>query len=128
MSQGGNLITTYSDGTFTMVSPSTGSVVTGHGTPPAAASGGIAVTQAQASAWPALISSLTAAGVKLGTVAMLQPGQTLLPNGTVLGTGQSLVGPAGSINAQLAGIYTNPLFLAGAGGILLLALVVGGRR
>ena len=122
MAQSGNIITTYSDGSFTMVSPSTGSVSKGQGTPPPAAQG--IVTQAQANAWPAIVASLANAGVKLGTVAMLQPGQTLLPNGTILGSGQSLIGGnITSSNQQFAAILTNPMFLVAAGGVLLLALL-----
>ena len=124
MSQGGNIITTFSDGTFTMMSPSTGSVSTGHGTPPAAQQG--TVTQAQANAWPQMISALTQAGVKLGTVAMLQPGQTMLANGTVVGMNQSLLGS--SVNASFAAILSNPVLLIGGFGILALLAFSGGRR
>lgn len=124
MSQGGNIITTYSDGSFTMVSPSTGSVSKGQGTPPPAAQG--TVTAAQANAWPSIVASLASAGVKLGTVAMLQPGQTLLPNGTILGSGQSLIGGnITSSNQQFAAILTNPMFLAAGAAIILLALAEG---
>lgn len=124
MSQGGNIITTYSDGSFTMVSPSTGSVSKGQGTPPPAAQG--TVTQAQASAWPSIVASLAAAGVKLGTVAQLQPGQTLLPNGTILGSGQSLIGGnITSSNQQFAAILTNPMFLIAGAAVILLALAEG---
>ena len=122
MSAGGNIITTYSDGSYTMVSPSTGAMTKGTGSPPSASQG--TVTSAQASAWPSIVASLAAAGVKLGTVAMLQPGQTLLPNGTILGSGQSLIGGnITSSNQQFAAILTNPMFLVAAGGVLLLALL-----
>ncbi len=127
MSQGGNIIVTYSDGTFTMTSPDTGSVSTGHGTPPPGAAG--TVTATQATSWNAMISALTRAGVQLGTVAMLQPGQSLTANGTIVGSGQSLIGPRGTgINASFSSILQNPMVLIGGFGILALLVLSGGRR
>lgn len=123
----GNIVTTYSDGTFSQISPS-GKVTSGKsvvGTIPSATQGG-SITQAQASAWPQMINALASAGVKLGTVAMLQPGQTLLPNGTVVGTGQSVFGT--SVNSSLSSIFSNPMLLIGGFGVLALALLAGGGR
>jgi len=126
MSQGGNLIVTYSDGTFTMISPSTGSVSKGSGTPPPAQAG--TVTPAQASVWPSLINALAGAGVRLGTVALLPAGASLTPNGTIVGSGQSLIGQGQSINSSFAAILTNPMVLIGGFGILALLVLSGGRR
>ena len=64
--------------------------------------------------------------MKLGTVAMLQPGQTMLANGTVVGMNQSLLGS--SVNASFAAILSNPVLLIGGFGILALLAFSGGRR
>lgn len=125
----GNIYTSYSNGTYTYVDP-TGKVLSGVGAPPAAGSGNTTVTAAQANAWASLINSLTQAGVKLGTVAMLQPGQSLTPNGTIVGSNQSLIGPGGTgINvASLSTLFSNPIVLIGGFGILALVVLSGGRR
>lgn len=121
----GNIVTTYSDGTFSQISPS-GKVTSGRSSSSMPSSGSGAITPAQASAWPAMINALASAGVKLGTVAMLKPGQTLLPNGTVVGTGQSVFGT--SVNSSFASILSNPMLLIGGFGVLALALLAGGGR
>lgn len=124
----GNIYTVFSNGTYTYVDP-TGKVLSGVGAPPAAGSGNTTVTAAQANTWASLIGALAGAGVKLGTVAMLQPGQSLLPNGTILGSGQALVGAGGSgINSSFASILQNPMLLIGGFGILALLVLSGGRR
>lgn len=121
---GGDLVGVLSDGSTYTIQPG-GNVVKGGGGTPAQHT----VTSQQASAWPAFINALSKAGVQLGTVAMLQPGQTLLPNGTILGSGQSLVGPGGSgINSSFASILQNPMLLIGGFGILALLVLSGGRR
>lgn len=127
MSAGGNIITVFSDGTFRMVGSTTGAVSMGQGTLPPAAQG--TVSAAQASAWPSIINALSRAGVQLGSVAMLQPGQTLLPNGTILGSGQSLIGRGGTgINATMASFLNNPVLLIGGFGLIALLALSGGRR
>lgn len=121
---GGDLVGVLSDGSTYTIQPG-GNVVKGGGGTPAQHT----VTSQQASAWPAFINALSKAGVQLGTVAMLQPGQTLLPNGTILGSGQSLVGPRGTgINSSVSSILQNPVLLIGGFGILALLVLSGGRR
>jgi hypothetical protein len=122
--QYGNIYTVFSNGTYTYVSP-TGQVLSGVGSPPAA-TGNATVTAAQANVWGSLITALTGAGVRLGTVAMLQPGQSLTPNGTIVGSNQSLIG--GNINSSFASILSNPVLIIGGLGILALAVFAGGRR
>jgi hypothetical protein len=124
---GGSLVTTYSDGTFTKVDPS-GAVYgypAGSSLPPRAQG---TVTQAQANTWGSLITALSQAGVKLGTVAMLQPGQTLLPNGTILGSGQTLVGGNTITSNPFTAILSNPMLLIGGFGVLAVLVLAGGRR
>lgn len=126
--QYGEVVTVMSDGTWRGTSPDgTGATVYGTGTPPAAASSPPPITAAQANVWGTLINSLASAGVRIGTVAMLKPGQTLLPNGTILGSGQAIVSPYGNVNSSFASILTSPMFLVGVGAILLLAIAEGGR-
>ena len=120
----GNIYMALSNGKYVYMSPS-GQVLAGVGAP--TATGGT-VTGQQASAWPALINALTQAGVKLGTVALLPAGSTLLPNGTIVGSGQSLVSGSGSINSSISGILSNPMVLIGGFGILVLLVLSGGRR
>lgn len=118
----GTIVTSYDDGSHTAVSASGHASRSTGSLPPAG--NGVPITGSQANAWAALINSLTRAGVQLGSAALLQPGQSLLPNGTIVGVNQS----GGSINSQLTSILTNPMFLIAGGGILLLAIGLGGRR
>ena len=125
MSAGGNQIITYSDGTWSLIGV-TGVVTNGSGSPPAAAQG--TISTAQANAWPSVINALAQAGVKLGTIALLPAGATLLPNGTIVGSGQRVVTPGLSLNlGSLSSILTNPVVLIGGFGLIAL-LALSGRR
>lgn len=120
----GNVYMALSNGKYVYVSPS-GQVLAGNGSPTGV---GGTITNAQAQIWGSLITNLTKAGVQLGTVAMLQPGQSLLPNGTIAGSGQQVISGGTSINlASLTSLFTSPVFLIGGFGLIAL-LALSGRR
>jgi len=110
-----------------------GTVSKGSGVTPSLASGTTTVTPAQANSWAAVISQLINAGVRLGTVAELPPGSSLMPNGVIVGRNQTLVTPTStitgsSITATFANMLKSPMFLIGGFGILAVALLAGGGR
>ncbi len=126
----GNVIAILSNGTSYVVSPS-GSVSKTNSSIPMG-SNSATVTRAQSNAWASVVTQLINAGVKLGTVANLPPGTSLLPNGTILGSGQSLVRPgvitSNSLTSGINAVLQNPLFLVGTFGVVMLAIFAGGRR
>lgn len=123
---GGDLVGVLSDGSTYTIHASSGQVTKGGGGTPVQGT----ITSAQASVWPSFINALAKAGVQIGTVAMLQPGQSLLPNGTIVGTGQSLIGAGGAgINVpSLTSLFSNPMLLIGGFSVLALLVLAGGRR
>lgn len=127
--QGGDFVIEYSDGTWHTINPN-GQAAKGSGAPPSRSSG--TVTQAQSSAWPAIVNAIANAGVRIGTVALLPPGTSLLPNGTIVGSGQSLIRPgvvtSSSLSSTLNGILSNPMLLIGGFGLIALAMFAGGGR
>lgn len=127
----GDVVLVLSDGSYHTILQSGSTHSSASGTPPPPrSSGSSTVSAGQAGAWGALINSLSQAGVRLGTVAMLQPGQSLMPNGTIVGTNQSLIGPSGTgINIpSLSTLFSNPVFLIGGFGLIALIALSGGRR
>ena len=76
---------------------------------------------ATASAIAQMISSLANMGVQIAKVTSLQPGQTLLPNGTVVGAGQSYNQSGVNISA-LTSLFSNPTLIM----MLALGLIVIG--
>jgi len=81
------------------------------GTPPTTSSTGIPIN------WNAIVASLTSAGAKLGSQALLTPGSVVLPNGTVIaGT------PQGTSNFSFGGISSGTLILLAAALGLVLVL------
>ncbi len=124
---GGDLVAVLSDGSTYTVQPG-GHVAQGGGGTPSYGT----VTQKQSSAWPALIQSLVNAGVRVGTVANLPAGASLTPNGTIVGSGQSLIAPGvitgNSLTSALSALTNSPMLMIGGFGILALLLFSGGRR
>lgn len=128
----GNIIAILSNGMTYVVGPSGSVSQSTSNIPIQTASGSTTVTHAQANAWAGVITSLINAGVKLGTVNSLPPGASLLPNGTIVGSGQSLVAPgvitSNSLTSGINALLQNPMFLIGGFGILAIALLAGGGR
>lgn len=111
---GGDLVANLSNGQSVSVQQN-GHVVHGAAGTPATGT----ISQAQASAWPAVIAALANAGVRIATVSQLPAGATLLPNGTVVGSGQSLL--HGAVNPNpFATILSNPVLLIGGLAVVLL--------
>lgn len=100
----GNTIVTLSNGTYLSIGPD-GSVVSMSGTPPAANQG--TVSNNQAAAYASIISTLTNAGVRIATVTSLPAGASLLPNGTIVGAGQSI----SNLNNPFGALFSNPMIL-----------------
>lgn len=90
------------------------------------------VTSQQSNAWPAMIQSLVNAGVRIGTVANLPAGASLLPNGTIVGSGQSLIRPgvitSNTLTSALSTLTSSPMLMIGGFGLLAILLLSGGRR
>lgn len=128
MTSGGNIVVMMSDGTQQMLHPD-GS----HGpTSGTYAPMGGTVTPAQSTGWAQLIQGLVNAGVRVGTVASLPPGASLLPNGTIVGTGQNLIAPgvisSSSLTSALSALTNSPMLMIGGFGLLAILLLSGGRR
>ena len=81
-------------------------------------------------AWAAFATAMTKAGVQLATIATIQPGTAILPNGTIVSVpaGQSLQSTFGNLfsNMGAAGSYMPMIMLAVAG--VLVFSMIGGRR
>ncbi len=124
---GGDLVAVLSDGSTYTVQPG-GHVSAGGGGSPSYGT----VTQKQASAWPSLVQGLINAGVRVGTVANLPAGASLTPNGTIVGSGQSLIAPGvitgNTLTSALSALTNSPMLMIGGFGILALLLFSGGRR
>jgi hypothetical protein len=109
-----------------------GKVVRGSGSTATYSGGNYTLTQQQTNAWPSLVNALVQAGVRLGTVAMLPQGTSLTPNGTIVGSGQSLVRPgvitSNSLTSGINAMLQNPMFLIAGFGLIALAVFSGGGR
>lgn len=89
----------------------------------------VAPSQSSA-AWANFATAMTRAGVQLATLATIQPGTAVLPNGTIVSVpaGQSVYGTFGDLfsNMGAAGSYM-PMIMLALGGVLLFSMI-GGRR
>jgi hypothetical protein len=126
---GGDLVAILSNGTEYSVQYN-GSVV--RGSSGGTATGNTTVSRQQSTAWGQLLQSLTSLGVRLGTVALLPPGSSLTPNGTIVGSGQSLVRPgvitSNSLTSGINAMLQNPMFLIAGFGLIAVIALSGGRR
>ncbi len=128
MTEGGNIVVMMSDGTQQMLHPDgSHGPVSGTYNPM-----GGTVTAAQSTGWAQLIQSLVNAGVRIGTVANLPAGASLTPNGTIVGSGQSLIRPgvitSNTLTSALSTLTSSPLLMIGGFGLLAILLLSGGRR
>jgi len=104
---GGDLVMKGPSG-YTTVSPAgqVSSSPAASSAPTPAPSGGT-VTPNQAAAYASILSNLATAGARIAVMTNLPPGATILPNGTILGAGQSY----GTINQSVLTKYM-PAFIA----------------
>lgn len=109
----GNTIVTMSNGTYLSIGPD-GSVVPMTGPPPAGAQG--TVSSNQAAAYAQIINTLTQAGVRIAAITSLPAGASLLPNGTIVGAGQS-------VSSLTNSLFSNPVLLFGILGLVALMAV-----
>lgn len=116
-SSGDLILRNSSGGGYTTISPS-GARQVGYGAAPAPSSG--QVTNSQSLAYAQLIASLATAGVRIAAATNLPPGATILPNGTIVGSGQSFT--SGGVNAALTNIFANPLLILAAAAVMALAV------
>lgn len=120
----GDVLLPAAGGGYIEISPS-GMMTHVAGMPPTPGAGAsTSITAAQAQAYASIIGSLTNAGVRIAAITSLSPGQTLLPNGTIVGAGQT-IGPGG-VNPSFASLLSSPMLLI-AGFVVLLIAAEGGR-
>lgn len=117
MDANGNIILPSPSGGYTSISPS-GQAQTSAASPPSASQGGITPQQAQM--YASIISSLTNAGARIAAITNLPAGATLLPNGTIVGAGQSF--SSGGVNATLAALFKSPVLLVVGAVVVLMAM------
>ena len=93
-------------------------------------SGALVAPSQSSAAWAAFATAMTKAGVQLATIATIQPGTAILPNGTIVSVpaGQSLQSTFGNLFSSMgaAGSYM-PMILLGLGAVLVFSMI-GGRR
>ena len=86
----------------------------------------IAPSQSSA-AWAAFATAATKAGLQLATLATIQPGTAVLPNGTIVTSGPYGIPAVGSIGSAFGTINSGTIVLA-AGGLFALILVMNMMR
>ena len=84
----------------------------------------VAPSQSSA-AWANFATAMTKAGVQLATLATIQPGTAVLPNGTIVSVpaGQSLTSTFGNLFAGSSGSSMMMMLGLGLGAIVLLSLM-----
>lgn len=90
-----------------------------NGLPPTPGSGtATSITPSQAQAYASIINSLAQAGVRIAAITSLPAGASLLPNGTIVGAGQT-IGPGGQINPTLGSLLSSPVLLLGGAALII---------
>ena len=77
------------------------------------------ITSSQAQAYASIINSLANAGVRIAAITSLPAGASLLPNGTIVGAGQTYNPGSGGINPTLGSLLSSPVLLLGAGALII---------
>ena len=80
-----------------------------------------APAQSSTQAWAAFATQLAKSGMTLAEISAIQPGEVVLPNGTVIGSATSAAG-SNTLSSLLGG--TNSTYLLMGGAVLLLVLLM----
>lgn len=131
MNSSGALIMPFDTGGWMQVNRDGSSATVHSGSPPSSSQVNN-ISAAQANMWPSIINSLANAGVRIATVANLPAGASLMPNGTIVGSGQSLIRPgvitSNTLTSALSALTSSPMLMIGGFGLLAILLLSGGRR
>jgi hypothetical protein len=83
----------------------------------------VAPSTANTAAWAAFATQLAKSGMTLAEISAIQPGEVVLPNGTVIGSASS-----STLSSLLSGTGISSEYLVIGGGILLLVLLMSSMK